>query len=188
MHCCSQEKNKLIKDIKQLKAHYEKYEPAIKVMRKKYETLMREKMLVSIDRDNLRKRLQDGSAGVATKGKDQIKAVRRGQEEELTSPGKHSKSPARVASKAVVSNSSPAAAGAVRSSSAAAGAALPVGPQKNPFEGREFEPVTGRSFRAEKTFKGHKMGLSQIALHPRKPVVVRTLSSFEPSELKLHTT
>jgi hypothetical protein len=46
-----QEKNKLITDIKQLKSHYAKYEPTILELKKKYEVAMKEKMLMSIERD-----------------------------------------------------------------------------------------------------------------------------------------
>lgn len=67
-----QEKNKLIKDIKLLKAHYEKYEPAIQVLRKKYETLIREKSLMGRERDALRRRLDEVLADQGS----QIKASR----------------------------------------------------------------------------------------------------------------
>jgi len=48
-----QEKNKLIVDIKRLKTHYENYEPMLKMMRAKYETAMKEKMLMKLERDRL---------------------------------------------------------------------------------------------------------------------------------------
>lgn len=53
-----QEKNKLIKDIKQLKAHYEKYEPTIAALKRKYESATREKSLASIERDRLAQALK----------------------------------------------------------------------------------------------------------------------------------
>lgn len=52
-----QEKNKLISDIKRLKAHYESYEPTLKQMQTKYETAMKEKMLIKLERDKLANRV-----------------------------------------------------------------------------------------------------------------------------------
>jgi hypothetical protein len=52
-----QEKNKLITDIKQLKTHYAKYEPTILELKKKYEVAMKEKMLMSIERDKAEARV-----------------------------------------------------------------------------------------------------------------------------------
>jgi len=52
-----QEKNKLIVDLKRLKSHYENYEPMLKMMRAKYETAMKEKMLMKLERDRLSSRV-----------------------------------------------------------------------------------------------------------------------------------
>jgi chromosome segregation ATPase len=49
----AQEKNKLITDIKQLKAHFAKYEPTILELKRKYETAMKEKMLANLERDKM---------------------------------------------------------------------------------------------------------------------------------------
>lgn len=46
-----QEKNKLICDIKRLKAHYASYEPVLKQLTEKYQTTLRQKMLTSLERD-----------------------------------------------------------------------------------------------------------------------------------------
>ncbi|KFP78860.1 Sperm-associated antigen 16 protein, partial [Apaloderma vittatum] len=46
-----QEKNKLICDIKRLKAHYASYEPVLKQMTEKYQTTLRQRMLTSLERD-----------------------------------------------------------------------------------------------------------------------------------------
>ena len=74
--CAIQEKNRLIKDIKQLKAHYEKYEPTIAALKRKYETATREKSLTGIERDRLAqalKALQASLAEQADHGGDTIK-------------------------------------------------------------------------------------------------------------------
>ncbi|XP_015723438.1 sperm-associated antigen 16 protein isoform X1 [Coturnix japonica] len=46
-----QEKNRLLCDIKRLKAHYASYEPVLKQLTEKYQTALRQKMLTSLERD-----------------------------------------------------------------------------------------------------------------------------------------
>ena len=52
-----QEKNKLIVDLKRLKNHYSNFEPMLQMMRAKYETAMKEKMLMKLERDRLSSRV-----------------------------------------------------------------------------------------------------------------------------------
>ncbi|XP_029461985.1 sperm-associated antigen 16 protein [Rhinatrema bivittatum] len=47
----AQEKNRLINDIKRLKIHYSSYEPLLRQLHEKYETLLRQKMLTTLERD-----------------------------------------------------------------------------------------------------------------------------------------
>lgn len=49
----AQEKDKLIADLRRIKAHYKKYEPTILDLKKKYEDAMKEKSLSAIQRDKL---------------------------------------------------------------------------------------------------------------------------------------
>uniref|UniRef100_A0AAY5KEJ5 Sperm-associated antigen 16 protein n=1 Tax=Esox lucius TaxID=8010 RepID=A0AAY5KEJ5_ESOLU len=46
-----QEKNRLVEDIKRLKKHYESYEPALKQLSDKYQVALKQKMLISLERD-----------------------------------------------------------------------------------------------------------------------------------------
>ncbi|XP_007958152.2 sperm-associated antigen 16 protein [Orycteropus afer afer] len=46
-----QEKNKLVNDLKGLRLHYASYEPTIRVLHEKHQTLLKEKMLTSLQRD-----------------------------------------------------------------------------------------------------------------------------------------
>lgn len=46
-----QEKNKLITDIKRLTNHYSAYEPTLRQLKQKYEAAMKEKMLITLERD-----------------------------------------------------------------------------------------------------------------------------------------
>jgi len=59
-----QEKNKLVVDLKRLKNHYANYEPMLKMMRGKYETAMKEKMLIKLERDRVVSRVSSLEAQV----------------------------------------------------------------------------------------------------------------------------
>ncbi|XP_064308176.1 sperm-associated antigen 16 protein [Phalacrocorax carbo] len=68
-----QEKNRLICDIKRLKAHYASYEPVLKQLTEKYQTTLRQKTLTSLERDRavgqvtgLQATLQSLESGCAT--------------------------------------------------------------------------------------------------------------------------
>ena len=52
-----QEKNVLIKDMKRLKKYYDNYEPVIKEWKNKYELVNKEKMLITIERDRIKAKL-----------------------------------------------------------------------------------------------------------------------------------
>jgi WD40 repeat protein/outer membrane murein-binding lipoprotein Lpp len=60
-----QEKNKVITDLKRLKAHYAEYEPTLALMRKKYEAATKEKTMVKLERDRLRAKVSVLEAQVA---------------------------------------------------------------------------------------------------------------------------
>ena len=47
----TQEKDKLLNDIKRQTMHYKNYEPSLKELRRKYESAMKEKMLSNLERD-----------------------------------------------------------------------------------------------------------------------------------------
>lgn len=47
----------MIVDIKRLKKHYETYEPTLNELRHKYESAMKEKMLMRLERDRMAARL-----------------------------------------------------------------------------------------------------------------------------------
>nr|XP_020456765.1 sperm-associated antigen 16 protein-like [Monopterus albus] len=49
----AEDKNKLIKDFKQLKKHLESYKPALRQLDEKFQTALRQKMLISLEKDKL---------------------------------------------------------------------------------------------------------------------------------------
>jgi len=57
-HRVVQEKNKLIDDLKRLRNHLRSYEPTIDEMKRRYETAMKEKMMIRLERDRLKGRVK----------------------------------------------------------------------------------------------------------------------------------
>lgn len=53
-----QEKNKLINDLKRLKAHLRSYEPTIDELKRRHEVAMKEKMMIRLERDRLKARVK----------------------------------------------------------------------------------------------------------------------------------
>ncbi len=47
----------------------------------------------------------------------------------------------------------------------------PADHRVNPYLRHTFDPVPAPSFSLQKTFKGHSMAVSGLALHPRKPIL-----------------
>uniref|UniRef100_A0A668A0S2 Uncharacterized protein n=1 Tax=Myripristis murdjan TaxID=586833 RepID=A0A668A0S2_9TELE len=56
----SQEKSRLVEDVERLRKHYESYEPALLQLRKKHQAALRQKMLLSLDRDRLKSTTKPG--------------------------------------------------------------------------------------------------------------------------------
>lgn len=50
---------------------------------------------------------------------------------------------------------------------------LQSGARTNPAAGLTFPAVDVKAFNLAKTFKGHVMSVSSLAMHPTKPIVVR---------------
>lgn len=78
------------------------------------------------------------------------------------------------AAPAAAPQASKAAPAAAPQASAPVAASLPAGTRRNPFKQLTFEAFKTDGLRADKTFKGHSLGVAHVAVHPRKPVVVRS--------------
>ncbi|GMH45200.1 hypothetical protein BSKO_13157 [Bryopsis sp. KO-2023] len=141
----AQEKNKLITDIKRLKAHYSQYEPTITELRRKYETAMKEKMLLRLDRDKLTTKIEATEAQLKSEEGATLGPL----------PGKSSTKHTQPLSK-----------------KEKATGAFPPGARQNPFDDVEFDPVPVGAFALNKTFKGHLLSVANLALHPEKPILV----------------
>jgi len=62
-----QEKNRLISDLRRLRDHYSCYEPALRTLKTKYETAMKEKMLTKLERDRVLGEVQGLKSALKTK-------------------------------------------------------------------------------------------------------------------------
>jgi len=142
-----QEKNKLLTDIKRLRKHYGHYEPTIKELRHKYEVAMKEKMLMRLERDRMQAKADALEAQVR-----QLETTSSTAPLGQTDVNKIEK-PKKKTSTLKKENQ------------------LPVGDRMNPFTNLQFEPVEVKNFSLQKTFKGHLMSVSNLAIHPKKPII-----------------
>lgn len=69
-----QEKNRLITDLRRLREHYSCYEPALRTLKTKYETAMKEKMLSKLERDRIMSEVQGLKSALKTKEPTQMSA------------------------------------------------------------------------------------------------------------------
>ncbi|XP_070789296.1 sperm-associated antigen 16 protein isoform X4 [Pituophis catenifer annectens] len=179
-----QEKNRLINDIKRLKTHYALYEPMLRQLNEKYEILLREKMLTSLERDKvvgqitgLQATLQslesgsnihipvmkvghwcDREAGLV--GPSQ-RALRQAKEQKVHSAVNvhdSAKDPAKQMSKKYPKDSE-----------------FPEGIQVNPYLAcakKCVRPLKSGIYRLSNTLKVHDLAVTCLALHPRKDIIV----------------
>ena len=52
------EKNKLVTDLRRLQKHFDSYEPTLVELKRKYELAMKEKMLIRLERDRIKAKVQ----------------------------------------------------------------------------------------------------------------------------------
>lgn len=173
-----QEKNTLIKDMKRLKKHFSTYEPALKKMRSKYETAMKEKMLMRLERDRIRSKCEvleqqvkameqssldamgGAGAGIRPSGSDASdrseRKSRNNKENMKNKSNKKSKTPGSTRKK---------------KKSKGPDTPFPSDDRINPHIDIKYDPIAVDDLQLRKTFKGHQMAISAMALHPKKPIV-----------------
>uniref|UniRef100_A0A6U4DU09 Uncharacterized protein n=1 Tax=Phaeomonas parva TaxID=124430 RepID=A0A6U4DU09_9STRA len=139
-----QEKNRLVTDLKRLKKHYKSYEPLLKELRHKYETAMKEKMLVKLERDRMKARVGVLETQLASLQEQQQPQPEPAQTEK---PRRKKRGPAVLP---------------------------PDDSLVNPYLGLEFTAPLVESFSMQKTFKGHLNAISSLAFHPKKPILCTT--------------
>lgn len=146
-----QEKNKLLTDIKRLRKHYSQYEPTITELKRKYELAMKEKMLVRLERDRLLARVEafESESTLALKSDASVPAA----------------GPASVARASTIATHPS------KPRTANGDASIPSSTRVNPYAAVKFEAVNVQAFQLNKTFKGHLMSVSNLALHPKKSIL-----------------
>ncbi|KAJ7560100.1 hypothetical protein O6H91_04G113500 [Diphasiastrum complanatum] len=154
----AQEKNKLIVDIKRLRRHFAQYEPIIRELKKRYEVAVRQKALLTLERDKLQ--AQISAVGFPD------------QNSEMSCSSAISKLDCSRAG--IPLNRKEERIG--QSSDQTVQPIVKVDPlsavRSDPFPDEQAEPVAVKDFTLQKTFRGHMMPISNIIIHPKKPVVV----------------
>ena len=164
-----QEKNKLLDDIKKLRKHYAQYEPTIKELKRKYELAMKEKMLVRIDRDRMADKLEQFEIEQEKKEKEAKKAERARQKAAEKAESARKKKEEEAAAIQAAAKAGGAAPKATQQAAASPG--VQMAPKGRVFEEEKPEPCPVENFNLNKTFKGHQMSVSNLALHPRKAII-----------------
>ncbi|XP_075009837.1 sperm-associated antigen 16 protein [Calonectris borealis] len=179
-----QEKNKLICDIKRLKAHYASYEPVLKQLTEKYQTTLRQKMLTSLERDRavgqvtgLQATLQNLESGRAiqipvTKGHEcqrkkglegpTQKALQEARQQKILDAESSSYDPVKDVEKKIGKRYPK-------------DSEFPVDTQVNPYlvRAKEYtQPLKSGEYKLSNILKVHDLAVSCLALHPQKDIVV----------------
>ena len=156
-----QEKDKLVQDIRRLRDYCAKLEPTIVELKRKYEKLMNEKTLVRLDRDKQATRVKALEATLGDNAPPPARSVRA----KLPEPG-------TMASKTLPRTKANAAtASATASAARPLTQLLPAKARVNPAAALEFDPTNVKGLSLNKTFKGHSMCVSNMALHPTRPLL-----------------
>ncbi|XP_071418497.1 sperm-associated antigen 16 protein isoform X2 [Pithys albifrons albifrons] len=179
-----QEKNRLISDMKRLKAHYASYEPVLKQLTAKYEATLKQKMLTSLERDravgqviSLQAALEDLESGSAKQNSEAKvsdctrkkefegapqKALQEARQQKIISDGSSSHDPVKETEKKMDKRD-------LKHSE------FPVDPEVSTnLECAEAhpQPLECGEYRLSSLVKVHDFAVSCLALHPRKDLAV----------------
>eukprot|EP01018_Ginkgo_biloba_P033107 Gb_18834 [translate_table: standard] len=149
--------NKTLDVFERLRRHFSQYEPLIRELKKKYEGIMRQKTLLSLERDRLQAQLAAVTQG---SGNNEESSVRKG--------GHQEKSPksGKASLKKDTGNQC-----ADEGKICAKPDPLTI-QQPHPYSGLCIETAPVKRFSLQKTLRGHSMPISNVVLHPKKPVAV----------------
>ncbi|CAM6090299.1 unnamed protein product [Calypogeia fissa] len=136
----AQEKNKLITDIKRLQKHYAKYEPVITTLKHKYESAVRGKAMMALERDKLQALVDKAGLG------------KQDETESVTSKEASPEPPPLYMGKP--------------------DPLVMVRPDRRTIIDNTPKPSNVQKFALKRTFRGHSVSVSNLVIHPKKPVVV----------------
>jgi sperm-associated antigen 16 protein len=197
----AQEKNRLIGDMKRLKAHFESFDPTLKELRARYEGAMRDKMLLKVERDKLAAKVNGLEAQVQALEERQQGGGGGAVVESTPSPavagGAAKKGASRTTSRGPAARGAAGQGGTRRSVSPPQGGTRKGGAlgksgggyatkaadnhasasdplpedMPNPYSGLAFEPAHASSYAAASTIRAHGAAVTGVAFHPTKPVL-----------------
>lgn len=141
-----QEKNKLIGDLKRVRTHCANYEPTLNELQHKYEAAMKEKMLVRLEKDKQKERARHLEASVANM-EVHLAAIQSGGDSKAHTERGQSGVKVKVETQ------------------------LPSEERVNPHLSTAYDAAQVAKWSLNKTFKGHQMAISNMALHPKKSIL-----------------
>lgn len=170
-----QEKNRLVEDMKRLKSHYASCEPALRQLNEKYQATLRQKMLVSIERDKVLGQIgrPDSSFCKAhsSLGTRKGPTVSQNRREKIQYSPELSTRPSGDEAATCDSTKDPTNSRTKHPKDSE----FPASTQINPFlpQIKTLSPQSAKesSFSVTKSFKAHTMAVSCLAIHPRKRIV-----------------
>ncbi|KAJ7996715.1 hypothetical protein DPEC_G00239890 [Dallia pectoralis] len=173
-----QEKNRLVEDIKRLKKHYESYEPALKQLSDKYQVALKQKMLISLERDRASGQANSLEATLhSTKLPPQISSANRDTGPPLEREKTQSKSGkgVRLLNDGVALSDLDKDPTKSTAQKHPKDSAFPVSSRLNPYLGQikalgtKSKKTSG--FHLTNSLKGHTQPISCLALHPSNFIV-----------------
>ncbi|KAM9451396.1 sperm-associated antigen 16 protein [Clarias gariepinus] len=168
-----QEKNKLVEEIRRLKKHYEGYGPALKQLNEKYQTALRQKMLVSIEKDRVSSQFHTLESALcnarSTPGTQ--KFVKENEFHNGRSPERGTKPSADDAMTYDPAKDPTKSTGTQHSKDSEFPASTRVNPFLPQIKALSTQSTTIFEFVVTKSIQAHTMAVSDLALHPRKLLV-----------------
>jgi len=157
-----QEKEVLLRDLKRLKKQNESFEPALQAMKAKYESAMKDKMLMRLERDRAKMKIEALEAQIKAWEAGNPAATGESKEESSASSSSHKEDGKGKKTRAL---------------------GRTAHPKDNPWPSSlDISPTTAQlvqtelnsyeQFQLRKTFKGHTAAVTSLSLHPTKPLVV----------------
>jgi len=163
-----QEKTKLLVDLKRLKRHYEAYEPTIEELKNKYESAMKEKMLMRLERDRAvaKTRSLEQQVRVLQQAAEAMDGAEQGPG--ASRAGSRRKTPGGASSAGRAGGTAATGAGAT---GRGVGAVMPAEDAVNPHLSESVEAPPLADFVHGPTVEGHEDTVSALAAHPTQPIV-----------------
>lgn len=154
------EKTRLFRDIEKLKKLHEEYEARYEQLKEKYEAAMKEKMLIKMERDRYKKNTNNLAQTVKRLEKQDLSEDDDLPEEKQKANQTAKKSNTMGQTTKTEDTNKPDAPATTK---------IPRDEVTNPFLTTSFESFPTKNANVSKNFKGHNLGVTCVAVHPRKP-------------------